>query len=117
MPSFHFVPRPIERQGTARRWSTLAAVGLSFFLGAIVLKAAGASPLAVYKVFFFDSMTSAYNATEIINKTVTLAVIALGLSVGFRANIWNIGLRDNLLSAPLAPPPLQFILLRKKRRG
>ena len=114
MPSFHFVPRPIERQGTARRWSTLAAVGLSFFLGAIVLKAAGASPLAVYKVFFFDSMTSAYNATEIINKTVTLAVIALGLSVGFRANIWNIGAEGQFIVGAISASAVAIYFIEKE---
>ena len=114
MSSFHFVPRPIEQQGAARRWSTLAAVGLSFLLGAIVLKAAGASPLAVYKVFFFDSMTSAYNATEIINKTVTLAVIALGLSVGFRANIWNIGAEGQFIVGAISASAVAIYFIEKE---
>ena len=62
-------------------------------------------------------MTSAYNATEIINKTVTLAVIALGLSVGFRANIWNIGAEGQFIVGAISASAVAIYFMRKKRRG
>ena len=69
----------------------IIAVFAAFLLGGILLALLDTPPLAVYYVFFIDPFTSAYNIAEVANKTATLAVIALGLSVGFRANVWNIG--------------------------
>lgn len=74
------------------RWVTpIIALAVAFVLGAILLLVLGQNPLAVYNVFFIEPFSSAYSVAEVINKSCTLAIIALGLSVCFRSNIWNIG--------------------------
>ena len=102
MSGWRFYPRPPGEQAAAKSFAALAAVVLALGLGALVLKAAGASPPDVYKVFFADPFESSYTLVEIANKTVILSVIALALAVGFRANIWNIGAEGQFTAGAIA---------------
>ena len=43
------------------------------------------------QAFFFKPFGSLYNLGELAIKSVPLILIALGLSIGFRAGVWNIG--------------------------
>lgn len=98
MHNWQFVPR----QKPSGALAAIAAVVMALFFGAAVLAVAGASPLAVYKVFFIDPFSSTYTLAEIANKTVTLAVIALALAPGFRANVWNIGAEGQFTAGAVA---------------
>ncbi len=85
------------------RWLLpFAAILLAFFIGSIILLALRQNPLAVYYVFFIEPFSSLYSIAEVANKTTTLAVIALGLSVCFRSNIWNIGAEGQLTIGAIA---------------
>ncbi len=116
MKALHFIPRPPEQKAGAQKWAALAAVFLALGLGALVLKAAGASPPAVYKVFFVDPFSSAYTLAEIANKTVTLSLIALALAAGFRANIWNIGAEGQFTAGAIAASFVAVWLLEESGR-
>ena len=106
MNKWQFIPR---RQNSGGALSAFAAVVLALVLAAVVLAAVGASPLAVYRVFFVDPFLSSYTLAEIANKSVTLAIIALALAIGFRANVWNIGAEGQFTAGAIAA-------LRIKRR-
>lgn len=85
------------------RWLTpLIAIVLAFVLGGILLLLLDQSPLAVYYVFLIEPFSSLYSIAEVINKTTTLAIIALGLAVCFRSNIWNIGAEGQLTMGAIA---------------
>jgi len=60
-------------------------------LGAALFAALGRDPLDALRLFFLEPLRSGYALSELAVKAVPLALIALGLAVCFRANVWNIG--------------------------
>jgi simple sugar transport system permease protein len=70
--------------------SPLAAVAM-LFTGFIALSALGTSPVAAFKVFFIEPVSSTYGIGELLLKATPLMMCALGLAPGYRANVWNIG--------------------------
>jgi ABC-type uncharacterized transport system permease subunit len=75
--------------------SPLAAVAM-LLAGFIVLSALGTSPLAAFKVFFLEPISSLYGIGELLLKATPLMLCALGLAPGYRANVWNIGAEGQL---------------------
>lgn len=69
----------------------LLAVLLTLVVGLGIFAALGQNPLTALRVFFIDPLTSINGVSELLLKAAPLCLIALGLAVGFRANIWNIG--------------------------
>ena len=67
--------------------SLVAMLVLSGFL----LLLLGYPILETFYTFFISPLTNLYDFTEVVMKASILIVIALGLAVGFRANVWNIG--------------------------
>lgn len=77
--------------------SPVLAVALTVITGMIIFAAMGKSPLEGTYVFFIEPVTSLYGLGELAVKATPLILIALGLSIGFRANIWNIGAEGQLV--------------------
>jgi simple sugar transport system permease protein len=73
-------------------WSSpLIAVALTFALGAAMFAAMGQPPLAALHALFVSPLSDINGVAELLLKASPLCLIALGLAVGFRSNIWNIG--------------------------
>jgi general nucleoside transport system permease protein len=70
--------------------SPLAAVAM-LLTGFIALSALGTDPFKAFKVFFFEPVSSIYGIGELLLKATPLMLCALGLAIGYRANVWNIG--------------------------
>ena len=51
----------------------------------------GVDPIKALGHVIIDPFSSSYARSELLVKAAPLALIALGLSLGFRANVWNIG--------------------------
>jgi ABC-type uncharacterized transport system permease subunit len=71
--------------------SPLLALVITVFLGTLLFIALGKDPVAGLKVFFWEPLSSAYRIGELMVKATPLLIIALGLAVCFRSNVWNIG--------------------------
>ncbi|MCF8480078.1 MAG: ABC transporter permease [Rhodospirillum sp.] len=87
------------RAHASRHWvwgAPLLAVALTLVVGAILFAALGKDPIAALVGFFITPLTSAYGLAELGVKAAPLAMIAVGLAVGFRANVWNIGAEGQL---------------------
>jgi simple sugar transport system permease protein len=88
------LPR-LEARAEPSRWmrycAPLLAVALTLIGGLIVFLLLGKEPLTGFKVFFLNPLKDAYAISELLLKATPLALIAIGLAVGFRANVWNIG--------------------------
>ena len=67
------------------------ALGMSLLAGAILFYLLGFPPFETLAVFFLSPIGDLYGVSELIVKASPLAMIAIGLSFGFRANVWNIG--------------------------
>jgi ABC-type uncharacterized transport system permease subunit len=70
--------------------SPLAAVA-TVATGFLALSALGTDPIAAFKVFFIEPVSSMYGIGELLLKATPLMLCALGLAPGYRANVWNIG--------------------------
>jgi len=88
------VIRLVRRAAPSRAmlWgSPLMAVGLTFALGAAVFAAMGQPPFSAFHALFISPLSDLNGIAELLLKASPLCLIALGLAVGFRSNVWNIG--------------------------
>jgi len=72
------------------------AIGVGLFL------ALGKDPLKGLQVFFWEPLRSPYAIGELLVKATPLLIIALGLAVCFRSNVWNIGAEGQFVIGALA---------------
>jgi general nucleoside transport system permease protein len=85
----------LEPRAEVSRFWTLASPVLALFItviiGVILFAALGKDPVRGLQVFFWDPIKSSYALGELMVKATPLLIIALGLAVCFRSNVWNIG--------------------------
>ncbi len=67
------------------------AIALTIFTGAILFSILGKDPLEAMTLLFISPFQSLFSIGELLVKATPLILIAIGLSFGFRAGIWNIG--------------------------
>ncbi|WP_440996657.1 ABC transporter permease [Arhodomonas sp. SL1] len=75
----------------------LIAGALTLVFGLIVFAALGKAPLNAFYVFFIQPLSTLYGLGELTIKAAPLILIAAGLTVGFRAGVWNIGAEGQLI--------------------
>jgi simple sugar transport system permease protein len=80
----------------------LLAVALTLVFGTALLSAIGKSPAAVIYSFFVQPLSSLNGIGEILLKAGPLILIAQGLAIGYRANVWNIGAEGQLTLGAIA---------------
>jgi ABC-type uncharacterized transport system permease subunit len=98
---FRFVPRPLPSQSMQFGAPVLAAV-LTLLCGWILFRLAGTAPGPAMRTFFIDPLRDANGWAELLLKASPICLIALGLSVGYRANVWNIGAEGQMLVGGMA---------------
>ena len=87
-------PQPSARWGYA---SPLLALAITVVIGVILFVALGKDPVRGLQVFFWEPVKSTYALSELMVKATPLLIIALGLAVCFRSNVWNIGAEGQYL--------------------
>jgi simple sugar transport system permease protein len=81
-------PQP---SGFWRIASPLLALVLTVVIGVVLFLALGKDPVQGLRVFFWEPIRSSYALGELVVKATPLLIIALGLALCFRSNVWNIG--------------------------
>ena len=85
----------LEPRPQASRWwsygSPILALAITVLLGVVLFMALGKDPVRALLVFFWEPIKTPYAIGELMVKTTPLLLIALGLAVCFRSNVWNIG--------------------------
>lgn len=71
--------------------SPLLALAITVIIGTIMFTVLGKDPLKGLEMFFWQPIRNSYALGELLVKATPLLVIALGLAVCFRSNVWNIG--------------------------
>ena len=71
--------------------SPLLALVITVVIGVVLFVALGKDPVKGLQVFFWEPIKSPYALGELMVKATPLLLIALGLAVCFRSNVWNIG--------------------------
>ena len=96
----------LEPRGEASRlWvyaTPFLAVGLTVLGGAAIFALMGRSPLEGLYQFFIAPIGSLYGLSELFVKATPIVLIAVGLALGFRANVWNIGAEGQLTIGAIA---------------
>ncbi|MES2259756.1 MAG: ABC transporter permease [Pseudomonadota bacterium] len=88
---------------TLMSWlSPVMAVGLTIVCGVILFLALGKDPLAGLAVFFIEPIRDARGWSELGLKIAPLLLIAVGLAICFRANVFNIGAEGQLVIGAVA---------------
>jgi len=80
-----------EPSGFWRLASPLLALVITVVLGAVMFWALGKDPVKGLGVFFWEPIRTGYALGELMVKATPLLLIALGLALCFRSNVWNIG--------------------------
>lgn len=98
----------VRRAAPSRAWSLatpLIAVLATFVAGGLLFASLGKNPVEAIRVIFFDPLFgefSFYYRPQLLVKGAPLVLIAIGLSIGFRAGIWNIGAEGQYIAGALA---------------
>ena len=98
---FRLEPRASPSR-TMQFFSPLAAGVITLAIGWIVFSALGQSPSAAMRVFFIDPLSDRNGWSELLLKATPLCLIGIGLSICYRANIWNIGAEGQMLVGGMA---------------
>ena len=87
-------PTPSKLMGIL---SPVLAVLLTVLCGAVMFIALGKDPLAGLAVFFVEPVRDLQGLSELGVKVAPLLMIAVGLAICFRANVYNIGAEGQLV--------------------
>ena len=71
--------------------SPLLALAITVAIGVCLFILLGKDPIRGLQMFFWEPIRSGYAWGELMVKATPLLIIALGLAVCFRSNVWNIG--------------------------
>ena len=98
-----------QREQISPVWGTLSpllAVLLSMLVGGAMFALLGKNPFEALRIIFYDPLFNAqfadYARPQLLVKAGPLIIIALGLSLGFRAGVWNIGAEGQYIMGALA---------------
>ncbi len=94
-------PRP----QASRLWtygSPLLALCVTVLIGVVLFAVLGKDPVRGLQVFFWEPLRSKYALGELMVKATPLLLIALGLAVCFRSNVWNIGAEGQFVVGAIA---------------
>jgi ABC-type uncharacterized transport system permease subunit len=82
--------------------SPVLALLITVAIGTVLFVLLGKDPLRGLYVFFIEPLKSVYALTELAVKATPLILIALGLAVCFRSNVWNIGAEGQYIIGAVA---------------
>ena len=88
------MPRLEARPQPSRFWSygsPLLALAMTVAIGVVLFMALGKDPLRGLEMCFWQPIRTGYAVGELLVKATPLLIIALGLAMCFRSNVWNIG--------------------------
>ncbi len=90
MMRLELVKRP-QRSVLFSMLSPFIAFVLTVIAGSIMFALLGVNPVKAFYTYFISPITQVWQLHELAIKAAPLILIAVGLSVCYRANIWNIG--------------------------
>src|SRR5438477_10660153 len=89
--------RRAERSAAIAIVAPLTAIGWTLVTMAALFAMLGKNPIVALAVYFIEPLTDGYSLQEIAVKASPLVLIAVGLSICYLANVWNIGAEGQFL--------------------
>src|SRR5690606_17827054 len=106
------------RPSTLMAWcSPLLAVLLTAVCGFLLFLAVGKDPVASLRVFFLEPIKDLNGWAGVGVKVAPLLTIAVGLSICFRANVFNIGAEGQLVVGAITSGALVLFLDNEENGG
>jgi general nucleoside transport system permease protein len=87
----------------------VAAVILTMLLGALIFDVLGYEGFRTVKEIFFTPVLASYKWLDVATKAAPLILIALGLSLGNQAKVWNIGAEGQYMVGALAGAYIAYL--------
>jgi general nucleoside transport system permease protein len=81
--------------------SPFIAFALTLVAGGIIFALRGNNPFTSLYVYFVEPLTAWWSVEQLIVKAAPLVLIATGLAVAYRANVWNIGAEGQLYAGAI----------------
>jgi len=91
----------VEQSTLMKIASPILAIFLTLIFGSILFSALGKDPAQAMHVLLIAPLSDLYNIGEMFVKMGPLLLCAVGLSLCYRANLWNIGAEGQLLMGAL----------------
>lgn len=101
-------PSPLALYG-----APVLAIGLTIAFGFFLFLGIGRDPWQALHAYFIAPVNSVFGLSEWLLAALPLALIGLGLAVGFRANIWNIGAEGQLVLGAIGGGAVALALWRE----
>ncbi len=95
------VKRP-ERSALFAALSPFIALGLTLVAGAIMFSLLGKNPVEALYYYFVDPLREVWSLHELAVKAAPLILIAVGLSICYLSNNWNIGAEGQFIVGAIA---------------
>lgn len=91
--------------------SPILAIVLTLLFGCILFTALNKNPIEALHVLLIAPLSDGYNIGEMLVKMGPLLLCAVGLSLCYRANMWNIGAEGQLLAGALGGSVVALMFL------
>jgi general nucleoside transport system permease protein len=85
-----------ERSTAMAIASPFIALALTVLTAAVIFSLRGVNPITGLYVYFVEPLTALWSVEQLLVKAAPLVLIGAGLSVAYRANVWNIGAEGQL---------------------
>jgi general nucleoside transport system permease protein len=97
--------------------SPLAAALLTILAGALLFSLMGKDPVQGLRVFLIEPVATQRGWSELALKATPLMLCAVGLTLCFRANVWNIGAEGQLIAGAIAGGAVGLLATRETTRA
>lgn len=101
-------PSPLALYG-----APVLAIALTIAFGYFLFLGIGRDPWRALHAYFIAPVNTGYGVSEWLLTALPLALIGLGLAVGFRANVWNIGAEGQLVLGAIGGGAVALALWRE----
>ena len=78
------------------------SVMAAFAVGAIIIAWAGENPLTIYRIVFSEALLQKAGWRDTLIRATPLVLIGVGLGLGFKADVWNIGAEGQMIVGALS---------------
>ena len=89
--------------------SPVLALAITVLIGVALFMLLGKDPVRGLQAFFWEPIKSGYALGELVMKATPLLLVALGLAVCFRSNVWNIGAEGQFVMGAIAAGGLALL--------
>ncbi|WP_330672910.1 ABC transporter permease subunit, partial [Anaerocolumna aminovalerica] len=69
----------------------VAMIALALIIGAVLVLISGNKPMEAYATIISGAFGSKLRLSELFIKMIPLTIMALGISIAYKAQLWNIG--------------------------